>query len=69
MKQILHIFAKDARHQWLEILISLAFVATLILTYSSHGTAAMHGAVSYSPLGVVGSMPDWLVFIIPLTCG
>jgi hypothetical protein len=67
MKQILHIFAKDAHHQWLEILISLAFVATLVFTYRSHGTIAMYGVVSYSPLGMVSHMPDWLVFIIPLS--
>ena len=32
MKQILRIFAKDARHQWLEILISFAVTAALVFT-------------------------------------
>lgn len=66
MKQVLHIFAKDVRHQWLEILISLAFVVALAVTSPSR-TVAMYGVVSYSPLGMVGNMPDWLVFIIPLS--
>lgn len=66
MKQVLHIFAKDARHQWLEILISLAFVGSLVFTYRSH-TAGMYGAVSYSPLGLASNLPEWLVFIVPLS--
>jgi hypothetical protein len=35
MKQILHIFAKDARHFWPEILISLALVGALVWIYPS----------------------------------
>ena len=35
MKQILHIFAKDSRHFWPEILISLALVGALVWVYPS----------------------------------
>ncbi len=42
MKQILHIFVKDARHQWLEILLSLVVTAALVLTcHSRWSTGAM----------------------------
>ncbi len=69
MKHILHIFAKDARHQWLEILISLALVGTMAYTYRSHWAAgALYGnAVSFSPLGLVSSLPEMLVVIVPLS--
>jgi hypothetical protein len=35
MKQILHIFAKDCRHFWPEILISVALVGALVRIYPS----------------------------------
>ena len=35
MKQILHIFAKDFRHFWPEILISLALLGALVWIYPS----------------------------------
>ena len=66
MKQILHIFAKDARHQRLEILLSLAFVATLVLTYRSHWKQGYGSVVSFSAFGLFTNLPQMLVFIIPL---
>ena len=65
MKQILHIFVKDAHHQWLEILISLAVTLALVLTCSSRWRTG--AAVSFSPLGLVSNLPDLLVFIVPLS--
>jgi len=50
MKQMLHIFAKDSRQFWPEILISLALVATFVWIYpsswlSGNGTYAVAGGV------------------------
>ena len=56
MKQILRIFVKDARHQWLEILISIAVLAALVFTCHSrwHTGAGMYGGdVSFSALGLM----------------
>jgi hypothetical protein len=66
MKQILHIFVKDARHQWLEITISLAVTLALVFTCSSRWRIGAAG-VSFSPLGLASSLPDILVFIVPLS--
>ncbi len=70
MKQILRIFVKDARHQWLEILISIAVLAALVFTCHSrwHTGAGMYGGdVSFSALGLVSSLPGLLVFMVPLS--
>ncbi|WP_348263755.1 hypothetical protein P8935_04150 [Telmatobacter sp. DSM 110680] len=70
MKQILHIFVKDARHQWLEILISLVVTAALVFTCPSrwHAGAMMYGsAVSFSAFGLVSDLPNLLVFLVPLS--
>ncbi len=70
MKQILHIFVKDARHQWLEILISLAATLALVFTCSSRWRT---GAMSYPVLasfghwGSASNLPDILVLIVPLS--
>src|SRR6266702_857433 len=70
MKQILHIFIKDARHQWLEILVSLAVTVALVFTCRSRwhtGAMLYGGAVSFSPLGLVSNLPAALVLIVPLS--
>jgi hypothetical protein len=70
MKQILHIFVKDARHQWLEILTSLAVTVALVFTSRSQwltGATIYGGDVSFSPLGFVSDLPALLVFIVPLS--
>ncbi len=68
MKQILHIFVKDVRHQWLEILFSLAVTLVLVFTCPSrwrHG--AYGGVVSFSLFGLANSLPEFLVLVIPLS--
>jgi hypothetical protein len=70
MKQILHIFVKDARHQWLEILISLAVTVALVFTCRSRwhtGSMMYGGAISYSLFGLVSNFPSLLVLIVPLS--
>jgi hypothetical protein len=70
MKQILHIFVKDARHQWLEILVSLAVTVALVFTCRSrwHTGAMLHGsAVSFSTFELLGDLPALLVLIVPLS--
>lgn len=66
MKQILHIFAKDTRHQWIEILLSLSFMTALVITCRSHWITGAYGAVSFSALGLFENLPQMLVLIIPL---
>jgi hypothetical protein len=69
MKQILHIFVKDVRHQWLEILISLTATAVLAFTYHSvwrTGLRLYRSADSFSPFGLVNVLPELLVLIVPL---
>jgi hypothetical protein len=63
MKQVLHIFAKDARHQWLEILLSISSVTALVLTNHSRWQT---GATFYETHGSL-SLPQLLVFIVPLS--
>src|ERR1700692_4899836 len=70
MKQILHIFVKDARHQWLEILISLAATVCLVITCHSRwhtGALVYGGAVSFSAFGLLSYLPDLLKLIVPLS--
>jgi hypothetical protein len=70
MKQILHIFVKDARHQWLEILISLAVTLALVFACPSrwHSGAMSYAASgSFSPLWLLSNLPDFLVLIVPLS--
>lgn len=72
MKQVLHVFVKDAHHQWPEILISFAAILTLTLTYHSRWqTDAGLYAVSSSIFGLVSHLPNLLAFfmvpIVPLS--
>jgi hypothetical protein len=71
MKQILHIFAKDTRHLWLEILISLALLAALVLTSLRHflpGTNHAYGfTVSLSSRGGLGLLATLLTPLIPVS--
>ena len=68
MKQVLRIFAKDVRHQRIEILVSLAFTALLAFTYHKRWEASPYGdAVSFSPGGLLGSLPYLLTLIVPLS--
>ena len=70
MKQVLHIFAKDARHQWLEILLSILLVAALTLTYHSQWQAGVTFYGTYSLLSLFGMrihLPQLLVLIVPLS--
>src|SRR5580693_8112343 len=70
MKQILHIFAKDTRHLWLEILISVALTIWLGLT-SPHrwwmSGAGYEETVSFSPRASVMLLPSLLPVLIPLS--
>jgi hypothetical protein len=71
MRQILRIFVKDARHQWLEILISIAVTAALVFTchYRWHIEAVLYGSsVSFVPfVGSVSDLPSLLVLVVPLS--
>ncbi|MGC1422805.1 MAG: hypothetical protein WA815_10695 [Terracidiphilus sp.] len=71
MKQILHIFVKDARHQWLEILISIAAIAALVLTchYRWRIGAMPYGSnIGFLPFaGSVSDLPSLLVLVVPLS--
>jgi hypothetical protein len=67
MKQILHIFAKDTRHQWLEVLLSLSFMGALVFTAPSRWRSGPYGVVSYSAFGLFENLQQFLVLIIPLT--
>lgn len=70
MKHILHIFVKDARHQWLEILISIVVTIALVLTCHSRWSsgAMVYGAsFSVSPFGLASELPDLFVLIVPLS--
>lgn len=67
MKQILHIFAKDTRHQWIEILISLALLAALVLRNPRYSFMTTGYAVSFSPWAGLGSLSWLLTVLIPLS--
>src|SRR5580704_3650909 len=67
MKQILHIFAKDASHQWLEILLSLAVIVGLVFACPSRWRTGAVGVVSFSSLGLLSNLPDLLVYMVPLS--
>ncbi len=70
MKQILHIFVKDARHQWLEILISLAVTLALVIACPSRwhtGAMSYTSSGSFPSLWLLSNLPDFLVLIIPLS--
>jgi hypothetical protein len=71
MKQILHIFTKDARHLWLEILISLALTAALVLTSPQYWQSGLESfgvsTVSFSPRASLTFLPSLLTAFIPLS--
>jgi hypothetical protein len=67
MKQVLHIFAKDARHQWLEILLSLAVTVGLVFACPSRWRTGAAGVVSFSPWGLASNLPDIVVYMVPLS--
>jgi hypothetical protein len=70
MKQILHIFVKDMRRFWPEILVSLAITAAFAWfdPKESQGARHVYGAISYSLLG--GSqtaLAGALTVLVPVT--
>ena len=71
MKQILHIFAKDFRHFWPEILISLALLGALVWTYPSTWLSrnTLHAVAGGAFLpGLVGSeLVALLTLFIPVS--
>jgi hypothetical protein len=70
MKQILHIFAKDTRHLWMEILVSLALTLTLVVTFPMRwfGFNGMDYAYtfSFSPRAGMAALPSLLNLLVPL---
>jgi hypothetical protein len=56
MKQILHIFAKDSRHFWPEILVSLAITAVFTWT-TPHGWGQPGGLGAVAGFAVLGGLP------------
>jgi hypothetical protein len=71
LKQINAIFRKDARHLWVEILISLALQAALGVLYPRQWrNSSFHGATSSSFMGLLSS-PDAfsgiLIVLIPIS--
>ena len=69
MKQILHIFLKDTRHLWIEILISLGLTAALVITsprswFTGFGSGV---TVSYSPRASLMFLPSLLTILVPIS--
>jgi hypothetical protein len=72
MKQILHIFQKDARHLWREILLSFALTAAFAMIYPrqwspynyGHGTVA--GGFSLATEPGLALMASLLVLLVPI---
>jgi hypothetical protein len=68
MKQIVHIFAKDSRHFWPEIVVSLAAMAAFTWTYPHHWTRNNLGGGLY-----IGVSTDWdlsasvLTLLVPVS--
>jgi hypothetical protein len=68
MKQIIHIFAKDSRHFWPEIVVSLAAMAAFTWTYPHHWTRNNLGGGLY-----IGVSTDWdlsasvLTLLVPVS--
>ena len=72
MKQILHIFAKDSRHFWPEILISLALVGALVWIYpstwlSQNGLYAVAGGAFLPGMLEAGLLAGLLTVLIPVS--
>jgi hypothetical protein len=72
MKQILHIFAKDCRHFWPEILISVALVGALVWIYpstwlSNSGLYAVAGGAFLPGMLDAGFFPALLTVLVPVS--
>jgi hypothetical protein len=72
MKQILHIFAKDCRHFWPEILISLALVGALVWIYPStwlsrSGLYAVAGGSFLPSMLEAGFLAGLLTLLVPVS--
>jgi hypothetical protein len=72
MKQILHIFAKDCRHFWPEILISLALVGALVWIYPStwlarNGLYAVAGGFSLPSPVEAGLLAALVTVLVPVS--
>lgn len=70
MKQILQILAKDARHLWIEILISIALNFALVVVYPNTMSFSLGasdvGLTSYSPAGAASHfLGGSLVLLLP----
>ena len=66
MKQVLHIFAKDARHLWVEISISVAITAAFALAYPAQWRAAEaypSQAIGYAT-GSVARLFDSVLYLL-----
>jgi hypothetical protein len=66
MKQALHIFAKDARHFWPEILLSLAVTAMFAWTYPTTWKVLADRSASGEMESVLAR---WLVVLVPVGWG
>jgi hypothetical protein len=72
MKQILHIFAKDSRHFWPEVLISLALVGALVWVYpstwlSQNGLYTVAGGAFLPGMLEAGLLAGLLTVLIPVS--
>jgi len=72
MKQILHIFAKDCRHFWPEILISVALVGALVWIYpstwlSKSGLYAVAGGAFLPGMLEAGVLAALLTVLVPVS--
>jgi hypothetical protein len=72
MKQILHIFAKDCRHFWPEVLISLALVGALVRIYPStwlanSGLYAVAGGGFLPGMLEAGFLATLLTVLVPVS--
>jgi hypothetical protein len=72
MKQILHIFAKDCRHFWPEILISVALVGALVWIYpstwlSKSGLYAVAGGAFLPSMLEAGVLAVLLTVLVPVS--
>ena len=72
MKQVLHIFAKDSRHFWPEILISLALVGAFVWVYpntwlSESGLHVVVGGAFLPGMLEGGFLPEFLTMLVPVS--
>jgi ABC-type transport system involved in multi-copper enzyme maturation permease subunit len=69
VKQVLHIFAKDARHFWPEILVSLALTAAFARLYPYQWLVASVTGFGYGAVagGVLPVLANALVILVPIS--